>query len=231
MKFFKLFLCALISTSVVLPFSIKAQTTNNITASAKATATLASVCSISSQNVNFGMISLPVGAQSGTGNINVQCTKGSPFTIGLAYGGVYGTGSNGDYWTIQSYMNGAGQLCQPYKVILEYNSSGSQIGAGCSNNMPTGTTYDSSTGHYNVGTNYAYGMLVGAAKGDNVAYFIQVPNNPTQVWNTGNYTYTSTGTGSIQSIPVVATLKSSNTPNTYPTADSYLDTVTATVSY
>jgi spore coat protein U-like protein len=225
-------LCALVSSLTVLTSMTSfAQTTHSTTANAKATATLSAVCTIGSQNVNFGQIALPIGAQSSTSSMSVTCTKGSSYTIGLAYGGIYGTGASGNYWTLQSYMNGSGQFCQPFKVILEYNSAGSVIGSGCSNSMPTGTTYDSSTGRYNVGTTYGYGVMNGAAKGDSIAYFIQVPNNPSQVWNTGNYTYTSTGTGAAQSIPVVATLKPSNTPNTYPTADTYLDTVTATVNY
>jgi spore coat protein U-like protein len=201
--------------------------THSTTANAKATATLASVCTLGSQNVNFGLISLPVGAQSATSSLTVLCTKGSTYTIGLAYGGVYGQGTipNGNYWVNEynGYWN-------------EYNSSGTLLSSVHTGYYSPDTSCNQgNTGNGKscavAGNAYGYGVMTGTAKGDTIAYFIQVPNNPSQVWNSGNYSYSSTGTGANQSIPVVATLKPSNTPSSYPTADSYLDTVTATITY
>jgi hypothetical protein len=80
-------------------------------------------------------------------------------------------------------------------------------------------------------TPYAYGKMSGAAKGDSIAYSIQLPGDSSKVWNAGNYSYTTTGTGSNQSIPVVASLVPSQTASPYPSADTYLDTVIATISY
>lgn len=202
-------------------------------ATTKASATLASVCTISSQNINFGQIALPISNQSATSSINVQCTKGSSYTIGLAYGGIYGQGgvSNGNYYQVLGIGGGCPADASTY--WNEYNSSGVVISHTCTTSWsvpPSGTTY--SNGNYYVSSpSYAYGILNGASKGDGIAYFIQVPGNPNQVWNSGNYSYTSTGTGSNQSIAVIATLKPSNTPNSYPSADSYLDTVVATINY
>lgn len=171
-------------------FSAFAQTSGSITATTKASATLASVCTISAQNVNFGTLNLPISNQSATSSMSVQCTKGSSYTIALAYGGVYGTGNSGY------------QTCGP---------------DGCE--WHPGTTI------------YTYGMMNGSAKGDTVAYSIQVPNNASEIWNTGNYTYTATGTGLNDSIPVVATLQPTQTTDKYPAADNYADTVTATLTY
>jgi len=204
----------------------------SVTASAKASATLSSVCTIASQNVNFGQISLPIGTQTATSSMSVECTKGSTYTIGLAYGGVYGSGTNtsGNYYQTVGTTGGCGGGAAWY----QYNSSGTQVGSVyCTANTstpPNGYTVNQSGKYYQVAS-YAYGKMTGAAKGDAIGYAIQVPNNPTQVWNTGNYTYSSSGTGSAQAIPVVATLVPSQTANQYPTADTYLDTVTATISY
>jgi spore coat protein U-like protein len=204
-------------------------TSNSITATTKASATLASVCTISSQNINFGQISLPVGSQNATSSMTVQCTKGSSYTIGLAYGGVYGgtTSNSSVAYYVPDYTNASG-----YHIYNEYNSSGTFLGQYGSLNAPPNTTTNNDGQTWVVNTPvYGYGVMNGAVSGDIIAYEIQVPNKPSEVWNTGNYTYTATGTGNNDTIPVVATLMPSKTPNTYPTVDTYLDTVTATVSY
>lgn len=223
---------------------VQAQTTpHTTTASQKASATLSAVCTIAAQNVNFGQISLPVSNQSATSTMNVECTKGSAYTISLAYGGIYGQGQagNGDYYVFYSQVpNGA-----TFKnIYYEYNSSGQQInyiGFLVSSTNPYGLPPDATltSGHtetpnsiYTVqGTGYTYGELVGSAKGDTIGYSIQVPGNSSEVWNSGSYSYSTTGTGSNQSIPVVATLQPSQTSSQYPSADTYLDVVTATITY
>ena len=80
-------------------------------------------------------------------------------------------------------------------------------------------------------TTYAYGKMIGVAKGDNVAYSIAVPGNSSQVWNSGENSYSTTGTGANQIIPLNAQLVPSQTTNSYPTPDIYMDTVTATVNF
>lgn len=191
------------------------------TASSKATATLAAVCTIATQNVNFGQVALPISAQSATSNMTIQCTKGSAFTIGLAYGGVYGLGStsSGDYWV----NHGCWVNCNPghQNIYYEYNAQGQSIGSYIGTTAPAVSANPA----------YAYGKMIGAASGDNIAYAIQIPNNPAQVWNAGENSYASTATGLSQSIPVVATLVPSQTTNAYPTSDSYVDIVTATITY
>lgn len=211
-----------------------AQATHSATASQKATATLASVCSLAAQNVNFGMISLPVGTQSATSSMSVQCTKGSSYTISLAYGGVYGTTSQNvsATYNLTGYTSGNGYTYQICNYTATYDGTSYTKSVGNNGNAPWGycpTT--SGTKVISTASVYSYGKMIGASKGDNIAYSIQVPGNSSQVWNVGNYNYTATGTGSSQSIPVIATLVPAQTTNNYPSADSYLDTVTATVTY
>lgn len=238
----------LIFTSLILAINqVPAQAASTTNTTQKATATLTSVCTISSQNVNFGQISLPISAQSATSSMAVQCTKGSSYTIALAYGGVYGTSTgNGSYWeAVGCATNHVAGITPPScgnndTWWYEYNAAGTVIASEqlnwSTNTAPTGVTgYNGATqkigGVFPLGTNYNYGEMIGVAKGDQLGYFIEVPNNPSEVWNVGNYNYTTTGTGATQSIPLVATLVPGQTTNKYPTADVYMDVVTATITY
>lgn len=239
----KLLLLILSSLTLISSSSIYAQTTNNITASPKATATLAANCTIATQNVNFGAIVLPIGAQSASSNMTIQCSKNAPYTVNLAYGGIYGQGgvANGNYWVHE----GCPQTCtMNWNWYYEYNTSGQLVAQQQYQNVLTngqldlskinipGATWNSTTQTYQVqSTSYAYGKMNGAAKGDTIAYFIQIPNNPSLVWNSGNSSYSTTGTGANQTIPVVATLVPAQTASPYPTADSYIDVITATINY
>lgn len=69
-------------------------------------------------------------------------------------------------------------------------------------------------------------MMNGEVSGDTIAYSIQLPSNSSEAQNAGEDDYTSTGTGSTQSIPVVATLQPSQTGDRYPVSDMYMDVVT-----
>jgi spore coat protein U-like protein len=209
------------------------------TAQPKATATLSAECTISAQNVNFGNLVLPLSAQTASSNMTVLCSNKASYTVALAYGGIYGAGTNGDYWVHE----GCPQACATdYNWYYEYNSSGQVIaqqqfandeGAGLylPNEQIPGATYNASTGTFVVGTVYAYGEMTGVAKGDHVAYSISVPGNSSQIWNTGNSNYAGTGNGVSQSLPINATLVPSQSSSTYPSPDYYMDTVTATVNF
>lgn len=217
-------------------FNAQAQSKTS-TASVKSTATLAASCQISTQNVNFGLIN-PQTASNGvsaSSTMSLFCTKGSSYTIGLAYGGVYGKGSGStNYYVLtgQSFQVNNGKNLYQYH-FTEYNSSGTVIGTystGYTTGAPSISGYTNVGGgntYTSINVPYAYGMLVGAISGDTITYKITVPNQPSEVWNTGNYTYTNTGTGATQTFPINAIATTTN----YPTPDTYVDTVTATVNF
>jgi spore coat protein U-like protein len=229
--------------------SIEPMKAANTGVSTQITATLSSSCTISAQNLNFGNLVLPLSAQTATSSMSLLCSKNHSYAIGMAYGGVYGTTTgNGDYWEAvgcsTNHVSGVTPpACNSYNTWwYEYNTAGTVIASEqlnwSTNQAPTGVTgYNGSVttqrigGIFPLGTSYAYGKMTGVAKGDTIAYFIQVPGNSSEVWNTGNYTYTTTGTGDNQSIPVVGTIVPSQSGSTYPTPDYYLDTVTATVTF
>lgn len=212
----------------------------NTSASNQATATLSSSCTISAQNLNFGNLVLPLSAQNASANMTVLCSKNHAYTIGLAYGGVYGQGTTtGNSWTIEQsggtynifyYRNGTfytgidGRTCAQ---VLSWSESV----VGTANDVAqTGWTCGA-TGSFAVTSAYGYGKMIGVAKGDNVAYSIQVPGQPAQIWNAGESSYSATGTGATQTIPVVGTIVPAQSGSSYPTPDTYLDTVTATVNF
>lgn len=224
-------LSAMFALTLSLSTLSYAQASGNVTASAKATATLAATCTISAQNVNFGQIILPVSNQSATSSMSVQCSKNAPYVIGLAYGGIYGSAQsvNASYKNTGAYkyIQGGTALywvCQ-YTATSPDGQTATNTSISASGNCP------STNGTQSFSVSYAYGKMIGVMSSDSIGYSIQVPNNPSQIWNSGNYSYNSTGVGTSQSIPVVATLVPSQTANKYPTADTYLDVVTATITY
>jgi spore coat protein U-like protein len=222
---------ALAIISIIITSASQAQA-GSASASTQTTATLASSCQISAQNVNFGQLNLQTasGGVSASSNMTVFCTKGSAYTISLAYGGMYGQGSagNGDYWVYQ----GCFLTCSAghSNVYYEYNSSGTGLGDYVGTTAPAGTTY--SNGKYYVGgVPYAYGVLTGVVSGDTIGYYISVPGQPSEVWNAGEYNYTATGNGATQNISINAKAQTGTHGPAYPTPDTYMDTVTATISY
>jgi spore coat protein U-like protein len=213
-------------------------------AKAQATATIASSCTINAQNLAFGNLVLPLSAQNASTSMNLLCSNNASYTVNLAYGGIYGQGNSasGDYW---SHTSNIFTTCNGGPVInvwTEYNAAGTalktaQVCPGPSQNATTAqveaalnATYTNGTFTAN-STAYAYGKMTGVASGDQIGYSIQVPNTPGKVWNAGVNAYTTTGNGVSQSIPVVGTLIPAQSSSNYPTPDSYLDTVTATVTF
>lgn len=226
---------------LIMSLTISMQTKAGVTsASTQTTATLSSSCTITAQNLNFGNLVLPLSAQSTSANMSVLCSKNHAYTIGLAYGGVYGQGTTtGNSWNIQQsggtynifyYKNGTfltgidGRTCAQ---VLSWSESV----VGTANDVAqTGWTCGA-TGTFAVTSAYGYGKMIGVANGDNIAYSIQVPGQPAQIWNAGESSYSATGTGASQTIPVVGTIVPSQSGSNYPPPDSYMDTVTATINF
>lgn len=216
---------------ILLGLSYNIAFASNTASNVQSTATLASTCAIQTNNVNFGQIILPSAenGQNASTTMSVQCTKGSSYTISLSYGGVYGTGTAGVYYVFAYNTNNGHSIVTTYE---EYSSTGVYMKTVTFIGAPPNTTYNTTTREYSSGsTVYAYGLLKGVTGGDTISYKITVPNNDSEVWNNGNFSYTATATGDIQSIPVKATLQTGTQGSAYPAPDSYTDTVTATISY
>lgn len=191
----------------------------------KATAKLVASCQIAAQSVSFGNIILPLTTQSANSNLSVLCNKGANYSIEMTYGGIYGKSYPGS-----TVYRLAGEACAP--TITRFNVfdvlTGVKKGQSCG--LPE--KFVTQNWEYYTGepVNFNYGKMVGASKGDNVAYSLEVPGKTGVVWNTSNK-YSATGTGETESIPVKATLVPSQSGSAYPIPDMYLDTVTAQVTF
>lgn len=78
---------------------------------------------------------------------------------------------------------------------------------------------------------YDYGVMKGLFKGNSLAYKITVPTDSSKVWNQGKNTVAGTGNGEIQYIPLNGQIVPAQSSSLYVAQDSYLDTVTATITY
>jgi spore coat protein U-like protein len=214
-------------------------------ANTQTTATLSATCVINAQNLNFGNITLPLSAQSASTSMSVLCNNKASYTVALAYGGVYGAQPN----NVAYYQTAGSQVVNGKltTTINAYSSTGTILssfvlpypGCACTGGFAseiasyTGNSIDNENTKYinnNYSTGYSYGKMIGVASGDQIGYSIQVPGNPGTVWNTGSGSYTATGSGVTQSIPVTGVLVPAQS-GAYPTPDYYMDTVTATVNF
>lgn len=203
-----------------------AQAQSNVaTNTTKATAQLVASCEMTAQSVNFGNVMLPLTTQSATSNLNVLCNKGATYTIEMTYGGVYGQGYPGD--TV--YYSTGGQ-CSGKPIMFGYDViTMNRTAIVC--DVPAGAVLGPNGGYYTGSpVSYNYGKMMGAAKGDNIAYSLEVPGKSGVVWNTTNK-YTALGTGVSESIPVKATLVPGQSGGSYPIPDMYADTVTAKINF
>lgn len=74
---------------------------SNITNDFNTSASIESYCKIETQDINFGVVNLPLTAQSANSQMNILCSNSTAYKIDLSYGGVYGSGTgmgnNKDY--------------------------------------------------------------------------------------------------------------------------------------
>lgn len=231
----------------------------NSTSNFDTTATIESFCSINAGDINFGVVSLPLTAQSANAQMNVLCSNNTPYTINLAYGGKYGSGSKGGEITavrIHSQADGdafvlyqdgkqldlgsshhiscyyaGGVYFHTQKVAEVFGMNVSGKINDASNICSGATLLDSfvKTNIYSVA--YDFGMMVGSMKGDNLAYRITIPGDSSKTWNNGKNSYSLIGTGANQNIVMNAQIVPDSSSSQYLAQDSYLDTVTATISY
>lgn len=193
----------------------------NTTGTTKATATLSASCQITGHDVVFGPID-PRTSSSGvtsTSNLTMFCSKGASYTIALG-------GTTASY-TVDGNYFGNSYACPNNCAGIPTNYHYYYIYSGTTDYTQTPSSYSSRVLYYNGTYINNYSALKGAVSGDTISYKITLPGDDTKIWNRGNYNYTTTGTGTTQSIPVKATL----TTTAFPTPDNYSDTVIATVTY
>ena len=227
-----------IITALVIAFASSAVLAGNSTTEFQATSKINATCSMSAVNINIGVFLLPLSSQYFGGSINLLCSRETPYTIDVAYGGVYGQGQTGDgtYWEWSFLMDGR-------MYYAHRDQKGERIAIRNFSNLTTpaqysellGCTFSTQNDMYsrcNTGTPSSdYGMMKGATKGDSVAYSIFVPGDSSKVWNAGKNSYSGTGTGNQEKVTFQGKIIPAQSGSAYPAPDFYMDTVTAIIKY
>lgn len=265
----------------------------------EASASIESFCQINAADINFGVVSLPLTAQSANSQMNVLCSNNTPYKVDLSYGGNYvgesSTGTSGVSGITASiaskytdaYEASSGKKFSSYRLY----KNGQPIGAGSYSEENSNSVYDSNLNNDNnkgdfvcnssfpnkiyfytkeaallvdnskiastyvvdkhglcdpatfrlnmtnftklfgSGTVADKGIMTGNFKGDKLAYQIALPNDSTKPWIAGVNSYNATGVGSNQVIEMNAKIVPGASSSSYIAQDTYIDTVTATVSY
>lgn len=220
------------TTAILLTLVSIQSIAGNITNTTKATAQLVASCTVSAQSISFGTLATPLYAQSASSSMNVRCSKEAPYKIDM----VFGLSSN--YWQVTS-AGGSWANSNWSAGTTLYDSSGNAISQS-SFSYPQGANYNSFLSsamnctftadgkcHARSGSSNN-GVMIGIK--DSVAYTILIPGDSSKVWSLGVNSYTATGTGSIQTIPVQAQIVPSQS-SPYPAPDIYSTTVTANITY
>ena len=220
--------------AIGIAFASSAVFAGNSTTEFQATSKINATCSISAVNINIGVFLLPLSSQYFGGSINLLCSRETPYTIDLAYGGVYGQeqDSDGSYFVYDKVLwpgeheynkySKNGELM--WQQSVQIGNQTAAEGLGCTFNA-------SGTQCFTNSPSYGYGMMTGATKGDFVAYSIFVPGNSSKVWNTGQNSYTGTGTGNQEHLTFQGKIIPAQSGSAYPAPDFYMDTVTASIKY
>lgn len=208
-------------------------------------------CILNAQNLNFGILQMPIVDQSAQSSMSVLCSKGAAYNIDVSYSNI-GSSSGGDYIVIegsdgafsQRFNSAQGNTfieCntkEPNKVHLWSFEFASSIGASMKrigwNNDNLGLC--GGTGHVNVGimnglgySTSANGAMIGMSSGEKVVYSIKNPSNSNPL--TSSNKFSAIGTGQEEIVPLVANIKSSQNATHRMTPDTYQDTVNLILSY
>lgn len=239
-------LCMLMTTSVF------AQDLHNANSDIKVKATINAGCLLTTENINFGVLSMPISNQSTTSNMQVKCSKGVASIIQISYT-PNGAISTANYTATEVTFNGATHYklykdgvgvtgssidiaCNALSQVFFYNQ-GTQNLYGVQGqvswvpdtwNICSGVKINTTT-LSNLGTK-SEGVLTGIAKGDKVIYSLEVPNSSGQTWNVQNK-YSFTTTGDTQTIPMKANVKSAGNPTNRLAPDTYQDILTVVLTY
>jgi spore coat protein U-like protein len=206
-------------------------------------------CFLTADNINFGILSMPITNTTAISAMNVKCSTGAPLSIDIYHGNVgessnitssrYTTGSHGA--THDIYKNNvqiAFIACYDNGTIEFHKYTAGSLGnINPQLNQPFSDQYSICSGrNVNQDTLNSYGTpqngsLKGLSNGETIKYNILVPNDNSKIWLNGINTYKTTGTGTDLSIPLKAEIKSSNNPIHRLSPDMYQDTLTVQLNY
>lgn len=213
------------------------------------TAVVEAGCDLSAENINFGVLMMPLSDQSAQSKLAVKCSKNAPYNIGVAFSDTDISGSSeirivpqyngyhyiGDrvvlsntYFECNSSMNGQVHFWTQEDMAslgltwtgINWNPDTLSL---CNNDGTVNQTTLSSLGYGSAG------ILKGMSAGEQIVYTISHPTDGT-TWNLSN-TFSSNGNGDIQNIVLKANIAKNGNPTHRMTPDTYQSTLTVKLIY
>lgn len=246
----------IIIASILAIIGTSAMAQSSAKGTMQASANIESFCQINAQDINFGVVSLPLTAQSANGQVNVRCSNNTSYVIDMNYGSEKATSSpfnepyyitkepKADYVDYQVRLEVSGKS---WAGIFCYYSGGVKIGTAMKPYFPTyiiGSVNNDTEGlcskgvlnenvfNEKLGISIAsFGLMSGASKGDKLAYKIMMPDDSAKTWRKGENSFKSIGNGVEQNIVFSAKIVPEDSSSSYIAQDTYIDTITTTISY
>ena len=216
-------------------------------------------CFLNADDINFGVLAMPITNQSASSNMRVLCSKDTNLSIEMVYGASSGGGSvSGTFTAVEKSRNTNEKSYQIYKDGVKYTQAPTDsYDIKCETNDKvivnnkeiadlykveyTAVKWVPDTGNICSGKYIntktladlgvpSQGKLTGITSGEQIVYSLEVPNSSTKVWNSTNK-YPIVATGVEQSIPMKANIKSSENPTYRMSPDMYRSILTVVLTY
>lgn len=241
-----------------LSVSVYAQETTYFpTSNMEVTAVVDAGCDLTAENINFGILAMPLQDNTAQSNMNIKCSKGANLELAINYSDNVSNASS-EYTIVRNQTRPQGNGPE-YEV---YNSSGSLIGSmGCgypetypnhvffstkqladlynTTRKPTSplgwqpdTTGACNTSNFIPNTPFVsnQGVLKGISLQEKINYSLELPDNSSKIWNSSNK-YSILATGDNQVIPMKANIKRASNSNHHYSPDTYQSILTVVLSY
>lgn len=236
----------IISASLLLFISQSSFANSSNNGDIKLSAKIDAGCFLTADNINFGVLMMPLTNQTASSQINIQCSKMAPLSVTVQYGNL---ASSGVYSV--AVINGS-NTHTVYKDGQNIGSIACNVSAGIQNvyfhtsavrNLfnPQEIVGNWVFDKYNLCANDTIkadtitalnkkASLTGLVNGDNLFYSLEVPNDASKIWNSTN-DYKITGTGNSQIIPVKANILKSDNPTYRMAPDMFQGTLSFNLTY
>lgn len=245
-----------IITIAILGSSLGANAQATNTGTMEINAVIDAGCFLTANNINFGILQMPLSNQNASSEMTVKCSNNAPYQIKIGYGNTVSSGTSGTY-TSQVTKNDISQGytyqdvklykdnvpissafldiecygAYPNKVFF-YTIEAAQIyGVNNTgwNDIPdvcTSNNTFNTSSLANLGGS-SIGSLTGLYNGEQIAFEILNPSN--QNWASNSYS--ANGNGLEQKIILKAQIKKENSPTHRLSADTYQSNVTVQLTY
>lgn len=217
----------------------------------KITAKIDAGCYLTAENINFGVLQMPLSDSISQSNMKIHCSKNANLDISLLYGESTSTGGT---YTVQIHKPGDNTWhifengTQVGSIACSKAESGANVYyhtdavrdlVGSSNpisqwvpdtdNLCTLSEY-SELKIDRITSLGSSGILSGLVSGEKIQYFIEKPSSNSQIWSKNN-SYKIIASGDEQNIIMKANIKRLDNPTYRMTPDTYQSTLTVVLSY